>query len=121
MLRAQKNGDTHKTNLGMFLGLVSSISDARAKNSISTERRAKELEKATKCDLLDEFIKADRSDWLAYLEEGKEDELDKVRNLFESNGSKISSHKKVGDEETQDKRSENIISTHSSDRRKRYQ
>ena len=94
LLKASKDTDTWQTNLGKFLSLVLSISDGKAKNTISTKRRAKQLEKATKCDLLAEFIKADQSEWLENLEEGKEDELDKVRNLFESNGSEISSHKR---------------------------
>ena len=37
-----------------------------------------------------EFIKADKSEWMAIFEEGKEDELDKVRSIFESNGAEIS-------------------------------
>ena len=63
---------------------------------ISSNRRAKQLEreKATKCDLLAEFIKADESEWLAMSEEGEEDKLAKIRSLIESYGSEISSHKR---------------------------
>ena len=79
LLRAAKESDTWKTNLGKFLLLVGQISDGKAQNTISTKRRAKELEKdAKKSDLLLEFVKADESEWLAISEEGKEDELDKV-------------------------------------------
>jgi len=94
LLKASKSTDTWETNLGKFLSTVTAISDGKAANTISTKRRAKELKNATKGELLVEFVKADRSEWLATLEEGKEDELDKVRNLFESNGAKISSHKR---------------------------
>ena len=41
-----------------------------------------------------EFIKVDESEWLEISEEGKEDELDKVRSIFESNGAEISSLKR---------------------------
>ena len=95
LLKPAKDNDTWKTNLGKFLLLVGQISDGKAPNTISTKRRAKELEKdAKKCDLLAEFIKADESEWLAISEEGKEDELDKVRSIFESNGAEISSLKR---------------------------
>ena len=95
LLRPAKESDTWQTNLGNFLPLVSQISDGKAANTISTKRRAKELEKdANKCDLLVEFIKADESEWMAIFEEGKEDELDKVRSIFESNGAEISSLKR---------------------------
>ena len=91
-----KSGDTWKTNLGRFLNLVSAISDRKEKNNISSKRRAKQLEreKATKCNLLAEFIKAEKSEWLIMAEEGAEDKLAKMRAVMESNGSEISSHKR---------------------------
>ena len=94
LMRNATAGDTWKTNLGLFLNTVVDISDGKAKNTISTQRRAKQLEKSKKCDLLSEFVKADRSEWLAITEEGQEDELDKVRSIFMSNGTEISSHKR---------------------------
>ena len=51
-------------------------------------------EKATKCDLLSEFVKADKSEWLALSVEDEEDELDKMRSIMTSNGIDISSHKR---------------------------
>ena len=49
---------------------------------------------AKKCNLLVEFVKADESEWMAIFEEGKEDELDKARSIFESYGAEISSLKR---------------------------
>ena len=65
-------------------------------NTVSTQRRAAQLisKKATKCDLLSEFVKADKSEWLALSAEDEEDELDKMRSIMTSNGIGISSHKR---------------------------
>ena len=38
-------------------------------------------------------MKADQSEWLAFLQEGQEDKLDKVRSIFMSIGTEILSHK----------------------------
>ena len=53
-----------------------------------------EGEKATKCDLLAKFVKAEKSEWLMMAEEGAEDKLAKMRAVMESNGSEISGHKR---------------------------
>mmetsp|Transcript_32396 Transcript_32396/g.78413 ORF Transcript_32396/g.78413 Transcript_32396/m.78413 type:complete len:101 (-) Transcript_32396:707-1009(-) len=54
-------------SLGSFLARIVKISEGKAENTVSTQRRAAQLisEKATKCDLLSEFVKADKSEWLA--------------------------------------------------------
>mmetsp|Transcript_32404 Transcript_32404/g.78434 ORF Transcript_32404/g.78434 Transcript_32404/m.78434 type:complete len:101 (-) Transcript_32404:708-1010(-) len=61
------SNDTWRTNLGSFLARIVKISEGKAENTVSTQRRAAQLisEKATKCDLLSEFVKADKSEWLA--------------------------------------------------------
>ena len=71
------------------------ISDGKATHTISIKRLAKQLENnATKCDLLAEFVKADKSKWLEISEEGKAVELEKVRSIFESNGTDVSTLKR---------------------------
>ena len=90
------SNDTWRTNLGLFLALIVRISEGKADNTVSTQRRAAQLisKKATKCDLLSEFVKADKSEWLALSAEDEEDELDKMRSIMTSNGIDISSHKR---------------------------
>ena len=49
--------------------------------------------KAVKCDLLYEFVKAVKSEWLDLFAEEEEDELEKIRSIVTSNGIDISRHK----------------------------
>ena len=94
-MRAAKDGDKWKDHLGTFLRLVVDISDGKSKNIISTKCRAKELEraKATKCDLLSEFVLADQSQWLAALAEGEEEKREKMRAIISSAGDQICNQK----------------------------
>ena len=96
LVKPATSNDTWRTNLGLFLALIVKISEGKAENTVSTQRRAAQLisEKATKCDLLSEFVKADKSEWLALSAEDEEDELDKMRSIMTSNGIGISSHKR---------------------------
>lgn len=82
LLKPAKTNDTWQTNFGKFLGLVSSISDGKSANTISSKRRAKQLEKATKFDLLSEFIKVDESDWLVKRWVMKKAETEEVKISF---------------------------------------
>ena len=94
-MRTAKDGNTWQNHLGTFLLLAVAISDGKAKNIISNKRRAKQLEraKATKCDLLSEFVLAGKSQWLATLAEGEEEKRDKMRALISSAGDKICNQK----------------------------
>ena len=96
LTRPAKDGDTWKNHLGKFLLLVVAISDGKAKNVISSKRRAKQPEaaKATKCDLLSEFVLADKSEWLATLAEDEEEKLASMGSLISSVGSETSSQKR---------------------------
>ena len=94
-MRAAKDGDTWKDHLGTFLRLVVDISDGKSKNIISTKRRAKELKraKATKCDLLSEFVLANQLQWLAVLAKGEEEKREKMRTIISSAGDQICNQK----------------------------
>ena len=96
LLRAAKDGDTWKNHLGKFILHAIAISDGKEKNNISTKHRAKQLEtaKATKCDLLSEFILADKSEWLSTLAEGEKDKLDLMRSIISSAGTEIPNQKR---------------------------
>ena len=95
LVRAAKEGDTWKDHLGTFLQLVVNISDGKSKTIISTKRRAKELKraKATKCNLLLEFVLADQSQWLAALVKGEEEKREKMRAIILSSGDQICNQK----------------------------
>ena len=86
LVRPARDGDTWQNHLGTFLLLVVAISDGKAKNIISNKRRAKQLEraKATKCDLLSEFVLAGKSQWLAALAEGEEEKCEKICTIISS-------------------------------------
>ena len=51
------------------------------------------MSKATKCDLLSEFVLADKSQWLATLAEDEEDKRGKMCAIISSAGDKICNQK----------------------------
>jgi hypothetical protein len=65
LLQSAKESDTFKTNLGKFLELVETITQKKEKDIISKPRRAKQLEKASELEYLQEFIKIEASQQLA--------------------------------------------------------
>jgi hypothetical protein len=55
LLQSAKESDTFKTNLGKFLDLVEKITQKKEKDIISKPRRAKQLEKGTELEYLQEY------------------------------------------------------------------
>lgn len=94
LLQPGTKTDNHKTNLGKYFELVRKISQKKEKDIISSKRRAKALKDASEYEYLTEFVKFSASQKLAEQEDSAESEMDKMRSLIESNGSKISNQKR---------------------------
>jgi hypothetical protein len=94
LLQPAKESDTFKSNPGKFLETVDKITQKKENEIISKPQRAKQLEKATKLEYLQEFIKIGASQQLSDENEEEQTELDNMHSIIESNGDEISNHER---------------------------
>jgi len=94
LLRAATPTCTERNNLGKFIKLVRDIADGKVPNTLSTKRRADELQnaKATKLDIWAEFAKIEDSVYLSVVEEKAAQKHAPMRAIIESFGTEISGH-----------------------------
>ena len=94
LLRAATPTCTERNNLRKFIKLVRDIADGKVPNTLSTKRRADELQKAkaTKLDILAEFAKVEDSIYLSVAEEKDAQKHAPMRAVIESFGTEISGH-----------------------------
>ena len=87
------SGTDEQSNLGVYLELVKKIVKKKEKDIINSQRRAKALENVSEHEYLTVFVKFQQSQHLAEQNDSEESNMDKMRAIIASNGSKISSHK----------------------------
>ena len=70
LMRSKTGTCTAKNNLGLFITLVKNIADGKTKNTLSSRTRVQQLKraKATKLDLMSEFVKIEESIHLSVVE-----------------------------------------------------